>query len=74
MKGTNLRIQELRENLSSIINESKLPVAVTTMVISDMLNGLKDAECKMIQIEKQAYEKELAEKEGAEDAKEVCKD
>jgi hypothetical protein len=67
MKGTNLRIQELRESLANVINEAKLPVAVTSMVLADMLGGLKDAESKMIQLEKQAYEKELAEKEGAKD-------
>jgi hypothetical protein len=67
MKGTNLRIQELREDLVRVINESQLPVAVTSMVLAVILGNIKAAENKMIQLEKQAYEKELAEKEGAKD-------
>jgi hypothetical protein len=67
MKGINLRIKELQDNLLSVINEAKLPVSVTTIVLSGILDTMKDAESTMIILEKQAYEKELAEKEGAKD-------
>jgi phospholipid N-methyltransferase len=71
VKGFNLQVQELRDALISNMNISKLPVTVKVMVLSDLFDSMKDAEGKMIQLEKQAYEKELAEKEGAENAKEI---
>jgi hypothetical protein len=69
MKGFNLRTKEFRENLAKCINESQLPVGISTMVISEVLHELKAAELKMIELEAKAYEKELSEKEGAEDGR-----
>ncbi len=64
MKGFNLKIKEFREDIANCINEAQLPVGVTTMVLSEVLQGLKAAELRMIEMETKAYEKELAEKEG----------
>ena len=74
MKGFNLRIQDLREDLVKDINASQLPVGVVTMVLSEILSTMKSAEVKMIDAENKAYAKELAEKEGAEDGKKVHED
>ncbi len=63
MKGVNLRIAELRTNLADVINVADLPVGVTTMILSEILGGLKSAELRIIESERKQHEKALEEEE-----------
>jgi hypothetical protein len=63
MKGFNLRVKEFREAIAKDINEAGLPICITSMVISEVLQSLKAAEYNAIDHEQKIYEKELAEKE-----------
>lgn len=57
-KGMNLAIQELKENMAKVINESGLPIGVTQLVLSEITNQVAAANMQQIEKEKKLLEKE----------------
>ena len=68
MKGINLRIVELKENLVRDINEAGLPPIITQMVLNEMLQPISALAAQQIAEERAAEEGENNH------GKEICKD
>lgn len=66
MKGINLQIQEFRDNLANVINESKIPITVKQMVLADATAHLTSIASQIIDAEQKAFEKEGDEVNGEE--------
>lgn len=72
MKGINLQIQEFKENLLNVINESKLPPAIVQMALGELTAQVDRITEQALEKERQAYEKT---QEGEiTDGQEICKD
>jgi hypothetical protein len=69
--GINLQIQMLKENLTKVINDSKLPIAITQMALFELTAQVNNVAAQQIQIERQAFEK--AQEEVKTDGKEIHK-
>lgn len=54
-KGINLQIQEFKEKLANVINESKMPIAITQMALFELTSQVNNAATQQIQIERQAF-------------------
>lgn len=67
--GINLQIQMLKENLTKVINDSKLPITITQMALFEITAQVNNVAAQQIQIERQALEK--AQEEVKEDGKEI---
>lgn len=57
-KSFNLKVLETRDNISKIINTSKLPISMITAIIRDLLNEIMMVEKQIIEQEQKEYEKE----------------
>lgn len=68
-KGINLKIQELKDNISNTINESKLAPGIVIMIIADFMGQVQTQNAQAIEIERKAIE----EKEGVKDGEEIHK-
>jgi hypothetical protein len=55
--GINLQIQMLKENLTKVINDSKLPITITQMALFEITAQVNNVAAQQIQIERQAFEK-----------------
>lgn len=72
MKGINLQIQEFKENLSKVINESKLPIVIVQMTLGELTTQIDSIVVQALEAEHKAYEKD---KEGDDaNGEEICKD
>ena len=72
MKGVNLQIQEFKENLLSVINESKLPPVIVQMALGELTVQVDRITEQALEKERQVYEKT---QEGEiTDGEEICKD
>ena len=68
-KGINLRIQETKEKIADVINESQLPPGITLMILNEFAGQVQVQNAIAIANERKAYE------EGAKkDGKEIHKD
>lgn len=68
-KGINLRIQEAKESIANVINNSQLPPGITLMILNEFVGQVQRQNAYMIEIEKKALEE--GEKK---DGKEIHKD
>lgn len=66
-KGINLRIQETKEKIADVINDSQLPPGITLMILNEFVGQVQRQNAYMIEIEKKALE-EGEDKNG----KEIC--
>ena len=55
-KPFNLKVIEVRESISKIINESRLPITVVTEILSNIYNSAIEAEKQIVNNEKIEYE------------------
>ena len=55
-KGINLRIQETKENIADVINDSQLPPGITLMILNEFVGQVQRQNAYMIEIEKKALE------------------
>jgi len=55
-KGINLRIQETKEKIADVINESQLPPGITLMILNEFAGQVQRQNAYMIEIEKKALE------------------
>jgi len=55
-KGINLRIQETKEKIADVINESQLPPGITLMILNEFVGQVQRQNAYMIEIEKKALE------------------
>ena len=55
-KGINLRIQETKEKIADVINESQLPPGITLMILNEFVSQVQRQNAYMIEIEKKALE------------------
>jgi uncharacterized protein YejL (UPF0352 family) len=60
-KGINLQIDELKKNLADVINKSNMPIYVTKMILTEMLNEVIMVTNKVIEEEDKAYQEGLKE-------------
>ena len=81
--GINLHIQQFKEKLANVINDSKLPPTIVQMVLNEITAQVNILTAQAIETEKKALaESDHAEtsveqqelKEGDKDGKEICKD
>jgi len=56
-KGINLKIQEVKENLITEIENSNFPVTVIKYILEDILNQINLLERNAIKKEQEAYDK-----------------
>ncbi|HHV09966.1 MAG TPA: hypothetical protein GXX75_06790 [Clostridiales bacterium] len=63
MKGINLQIQELKENLTNVINESNLPITITQMALFELTSQVNSIAAQTIEAERKSHEEE-AKKDG----------
>lgn len=64
-KGINLQIFELKEKLTKVINDSKLPITVTQMALFELSAQVNGVAMQEIEKERTAY------KEGEQDGQSV---
>lgn len=69
-----LETQRLRERLVADINQSGLPAMCVRVIIDDLSKQIHAQESKALQLEAEAEEKELREKEATEDLKQYKKE
>ena len=62
-KAFSITLDEFKQNLISVINESKLPICIVELVIKDLYGELSRAAQQPLKIAKDAYEKSLKEEE-----------
>lgn len=62
-KAFSITLDEFKQNLISVINESKLPICIVELVIKDLYGELSRAAQQQLKIDKDAYEKSLKEEE-----------
>ena len=55
-KGINLRIQETKEKIADVINDSQLPPGITLMILNEFAGQVQRQNAYMIEIEKKALE------------------
>ena len=55
-KGINLRIQEAKESIANVINNSQLPPGITLMILNEFVGQVQRQNAYMIEIEKKALE------------------
>ena len=55
-KGINLRIQETKEKIADVINDSQLPPGITLMILNEFVGQVQRQNAYMIEIEKKALE------------------
>ena len=81
--GINLHIQQFKEKLANVINDSKLPPTIVQMVLNEITAQVNILTAQAIETEKKALaesdhvetsdeQQEL--KEGDKDGKKICKD
>lgn len=62
-KPTSMIVKETKEKIVNDLNESKLPMFVLEPIIKDIYEQIVQAKNQEYEMEKQAYEKSLKEKE-----------
>lgn len=67
-KSFNLMVIETKQNLIKVLNESKLPITVLTMVAAELLQTLNNQTNQQLEKEKQDYEKEMENNSAGKDA------
>lgn len=55
-KGLNLRIQEAKEGIASVINISQLPPGIWLMILGEFTDQIQKQNAMMIETERKAYE------------------
>ena len=56
-KGINLQIQELKEKMTKVINEAKLPITINQMALFELSTQVNNLAAQTIEAERKAYEK-----------------
>jgi hypothetical protein len=60
-KGFNLKIDELKKELAAVINNANMPIYVTKMVLTEMLNEVVMITNKVLEDENKSYQESLKE-------------
>ncbi len=68
-KGLNLQIFEMKEKITKVINDSKMPIAITQMALFELSSQVNAIASQTIEAERKAHEEG-----GKEDGKEIYKD
>ncbi|HHV10414.1 MAG TPA: hypothetical protein GXX75_09085 [Clostridiales bacterium] len=55
-KGINLQIHELKENMTQVINDAKLPIAVVQMALFELTAQVNNISAQTIENERKAYQ------------------
>ncbi len=72
-KGFNLQVNELKENITKVVNEANLPITTIQMALFELSTQAGNIAAQTIEVERKAYEETL--KKGADkDGKEIRKD
>ena len=60
-KGFNLQVEELKQNIIKVLNNSNMPIAITTMVLQELLYESNMVKQQVLTQEKSEYDKSLVE-------------
>ena len=59
IKGANLCIQETKELMAEVLNNSQLPPGILLMILNEFTGHMKVQNARMIETERKVYEEEV---------------
>lgn len=62
-KPISMRVEELRTNIILTINDSKLPICITEMIVKDIYSELTNLKVQELKQDKEKYQQEQNNKE-----------